>query len=118
MPHSMGNVAKQFKYNTGPVSILLTLRDPLFISYAVLNACFTGGLDLIIVPGLGFTRHGDRLGRGKGFYDTYLHNYRQKLKVKPVTVALSFYEQICGSIPTTDLDVQIDLVLFEDQDCT
>ena len=76
---------------------------------------FSGGLDLIIIPGLGFSRQGDRLGRGKGFYDTYLHRYEQKMKVKPATVALAFYEQICDSIPTTDQDVPIDLVLFEDK---
>lgn len=76
---------------------------------------FTGGLDLIIIPGLGFTRRGDRIGRGKGYYDTYLHTYQQKMKVKPATVALAFYEQICDTIPTTDQDVPIDLVLFEDK---
>ncbi|XP_015750247.1 PREDICTED: 5-formyltetrahydrofolate cyclo-ligase-like isoform X3 [Acropora digitifera] len=29
------------------------------------EALLSGGLDLIVVPGLGFTKHGLRLGRGK-----------------------------------------------------
>jgi len=30
----------------------------------------------MIVPGLAFTKSGDRLGRGKGFYDKYLNHAR------------------------------------------
>lgn len=79
------------------------------------NLCFVGGVDLILMPGLGFTRGGKRLGRGKGYYDSYLTKYEQVLKKKPCTIALAYYEQICDDIPTTEHDVLMDVVLFQDK---
>ena len=71
-----------------------------------------GGLDLILIPGLAFTRAGARCGRGKGYYDTYLAKVHQKQGRLPATVALAFKEQILGDVPTDDHDVRIDKVLF------
>ena len=79
------------------------------------HSLFLGGLDLILMPGLGFTRSGDRLGRGKGYYDTYLEKYQKQFGKKPTTIALAFFEQICDTIPTTELDVPVDVVLFENK---
>ena len=67
------------------------------------------------MPGLGFTRTGDRLGRGKGYYDSYLEKCKNVTGKMPYTIALSFYEQMCDSIPTSPYDVPIDVVLFEDK---
>merc|ERR1711944_147742 len=36
------------------------------------EALLEKSLDLILVPGMAFTNSGARLGRGKGYYDTYL----------------------------------------------
>ncbi|XP_067023211.1 5-formyltetrahydrofolate cyclo-ligase-like isoform X2 [Acropora muricata] len=46
------------------------------------EALLSGGLDLIVVPGLGFTKHGLRLGRG-----------------------LAFSTQICDDLPVTERDM-------------
>ena len=75
----------------------------------------TGGLDIILTPGLAFTRDGKRLGRGKGYYDNYLKKYEQCLKRKPYTIALAYYEQICETVPVTEYDVPVDAVLFQDK---
>ncbi|KAI3377196.1 hypothetical protein L3Q82_009109 [Scortum barcoo] len=80
------------------------------------EALATGGLDLILMPGLGFDRLGKRLGRGKGFYDTYLERCIQHPKGKPYTIALAFKEQLCEEIPVDDNDVLIDEVLYEDDE--
>ncbi|XP_069138582.1 5-formyltetrahydrofolate cyclo-ligase-like [Argopecten irradians] len=75
------------------------------------DALNAGGLDVMIMPGLGFTKAGARLGRGKGYYDTYLDKCA-KAGCSPFTVALAFNEQICDSVPTDTNDVPIDLILY------
>ncbi|XP_071014471.1 5-formyltetrahydrofolate cyclo-ligase-like isoform X1 [Oncorhynchus clarkii lewisi] len=77
------------------------------------EALETGGLDLILMPGLGFDRKGNRLGRGKGFYDSYLERCMKHPKGKPYTIALAFREQLCQDIPVGDNDVLIDEVLCD-----
>ncbi|XP_068131067.1 5-formyltetrahydrofolate cyclo-ligase [Hyperolius riggenbachi] len=75
------------------------------------EALSSGGLDLILVPGLGFDKEGHRLGRGKGYYDTYLQRCSHQLSAKPYTIALAFQEQMCDSIPVTDNDIEIDEII-------
>nr|CAD7432169.1 unnamed protein product [Timema monikensis] len=76
------------------------------------NALNSGGLDLIVVPGLAFSRQGARLGRGKGYYDTYLTKCRQLQNTSPVTVGLAFKHQLLDNIPTQEFDVIMDHVIF------
>ncbi|XP_073160224.1 5-formyltetrahydrofolate cyclo-ligase isoform X2 [Lepidochelys kempii] len=78
------------------------------------EALSVGGLDLILMPGLGFDKSGNRLGRGKGYYDTYLERCMHHPKGKPYTIALAFKEQICDSVPVAENDIQIDEILYED----
>ncbi|XP_072167119.1 5-formyltetrahydrofolate cyclo-ligase-like [Diadema setosum] len=80
------------------------------------DALQTGGLDLIILPGLGFSKDGHRLGRGKGYYDIYQKRCVDETGVKPATIALAFKEQMCESIPTNENDVPVDVVLYGDMD--
>ncbi|KAM4748254.1 5-formyltetrahydrofolate cyclo-ligase [Rhinophrynus dorsalis] len=75
------------------------------------EALTSGGLDLVLVPGLGFDKEGHRLGRGKGYYDTFLARYSSQLKAKPYTIALAFREQLCESIPVNENDFEIDEIL-------
>ncbi|XP_032692704.1 5-formyltetrahydrofolate cyclo-ligase isoform X2 [Lontra canadensis] len=77
------------------------------------EALLTGGLDLIFVPGLGFDEHGNRLGRGRGYYDAYLKRCLREQDVGPYTMALAFREQICLQVPVDENDVKVDEVLYE-----
>lgn len=77
------------------------------------EALEAGGLDLILMPGLGFDLTGRRLGRGKGFYDTYLERCMKHPSGKPYTIALAYSEQICEQVPVDQRDVLIDEVLFD-----
>lgn len=85
-----------------------TIPDDCFCSH------YSGGLDLILMPGLGFDKMGRRLGRGRGYYDTYLERCLRHPKGKPYTIGLAFKEQLGQEIPIDDNDVPIDEVLFED----
>ncbi len=66
-------------------------------------------IDLFVVPGLGFTRDGKRLGRGGGYYDATL----RAASARSRRVGLAFSDQIVDSIPTTSDDVDMDLVVTE-----
>lgn len=67
------------------------------------------------MPGLGFDKNGNRLGRGKGFYDTYLERCKAHPKGKPYTIALAFKEQLCAEVPVGEHDILIDEVIYEDE---
>lgn len=74
-------------------------------------------IDLFILPGLAFDRSGRRLGRGGGYYDTFLRRYHDRAQEKnwrkPLLVALSYSPQILdeGTIPMTPNDVLIDALV-------
>lgn len=85
------------------------VKGPYGILEPVTKQCFNlKNLDLVIVPGLGFTKQGERLGRGKGYYDRFL----KKLSSKTATIGLAFDFQILSRIPTTATDVNVDKVIF------
>lgn len=75
------------------------------------EALTSGGLELILIPGLAFTSQGHRMGRGRGYYDTYLSKCKTSLTSMPHTVALAFKEQVLKYVPTGENDVLIDTVL-------
>ncbi|XP_022921536.1 5-formyltetrahydrofolate cyclo-ligase, mitochondrial-like isoform X1 [Cucurbita moschata] len=74
-------------------------------------------IDLFLLPGLAFDKSGRRLGRGGGYYDTFLKNYQELAKVRnwkqPLLVALSYSVQIMdeGIIPLTPNDVLVDVLV-------
>ena len=61
-------------------------------------------IDICLCPGLGFTESGDRLGRGKGFYDRFL----SKNSLHCIGVCLR--EQLLPSIPMEAHDRKMDEV--------
>ncbi len=66
-------------------------------------------IDLIIVPGVAFDRHGGRTGHGKGYYDKLLEHARPDTPL----VALSFECQLFDEIPMQNHDVFMDKVITE-----
>ena len=61
----------------------------------------------IIVPCLGFTTKGDRLGFGGGYFDRYLAQH------SGIKIGLAFELQHIDHLPVESHDVQLDLVITE-----
>lgn len=76
---------------------------------AFLRPVAAAAIDLIIVPGVAFSRHFQRLGYGGGYYDRFLSHLRgDVLKIAPC------YElQLKDTIPAEAHDVAMDVLLTE-----
>lgn len=65
-------------------------------------------VQMIIVPGVAFDRMGNRMGRGRGFYDRLL-----KSTPKAFKVGVAFNFQMVDLVPTEDFDVPMNAVITE-----
>jgi 5-formyltetrahydrofolate cyclo-ligase len=63
-------------------------------------------VDLVIVPGLGFTDKGYRIGRGMGFYDRFL----AQPEFIGLSCGLAFEEQLVADLPVLDHDVPLSML--------
>lgn len=68
-------------------------------------------IDLVIIPGLGFDEYGNRLGRGRGFYDRFLAHP----EFSGVACALAFEELMTASVPVGPLDRPVDMLVTDDK---
>ena len=63
--------------------------------------------DVLLIPGRAFNDKGDRLGRGKGFFDKYLAGF------KGIKIGICFDFQIFENIPLEPHDRPMDYVVTE-----
>lgn len=66
---------------------------------------------LILAPLLGFDRHGNRLGYGKGHYDRAISQLRENGRV--FICGLGFHGQEVGQLPAEPHDIPLDWVVTE-----
>ena len=64
-------------------------------------------IDAVIVPGLAFTETGQRLGRGRGYYDRFL----SRLPERVATFGLAFSFQVFSGLPSDPHDVRVARVI-------
>lgn len=62
-------------------------------------------INVIVVPGVAFDSAGNRMGRGKGFYDKFLR------KTNALKVGVCFAEQMAENIPTDHHDLPMDMIV-------
>jgi 5-formyltetrahydrofolate cyclo-ligase len=68
-------------------------------------------IDLVVAPGLGFDRSGNRLGRGGSYYDRFFTN--KDLKAKKCGFA--FAQQVLEEVPVTEHDVPVDFLVTDEE---
>ena len=70
-----------------------------------------GEIDLVVTPALGFDKQGNRLGRGGCYYDRFFANE----ELKAVRCGFGFAEQIVESIPVTEHDKPVDIIVTDEE---
>lgn len=71
------------------------------------KAATAADIDIMILPGVAFTRTGCRLGRGRGYYDRYLA--REGFRALKVGVCHSC--QLRESLPHEAFDIEMDIII-------
>lgn len=66
-------------------------------------------LDLVIVPGVGFSRNGGRMGNGQGYYDRLLARVRPDCPL----IALCYESQLFDDLIVSPHDVFMDKIVTE-----
>ena len=64
-------------------------------------------IDCVLIPTVGVSKLGVRLGYGRGYYDRFLSS------TDIVKISLTYSKQIVKSIPTSEYDVKMDWVVTE-----
>lgn len=66
-------------------------------------------IDLAIIPGVSFDSKGNRLGRGKGYYDRLLP------KIKSYKIGICFSFQVSKEVPAEPFDIRMDAVVTDQE---
>lgn len=108
-------VAVAYPVMTGTMrGFSLTLAPPLtqargFAQPEVGKLLQPGELDLIVVPALGVTTSGYRLGYGAGFYDEQLRQFCPPA----LSICVAFKEQVVSELPLEPHDVACGMVVTD-----
>jgi len=66
-------------------------------------------LEVIIIPGIAFDASGNRLGRGKGYYDRFL----TRINPSVLKIALAYEIQMVDHIPHDKNDIPVNMIITE-----
>lgn len=104
LPKVTGDADMELRIYTGP-------HDMATGSYGIsepTGPAFTalGEIDVAVIPGMAFDRHGNRLGRGRGYYDRLL-----PLMAGTYKIGLCFDFQMMENLPCEPHDIAVDEVI-------
>lgn len=105
LPRVTGSATMELRLYDGPQS----LAEGAFHIMEPTGRLFTDypSVDLAIIPGMAFDAAGNRLGRGRGYYDRFLPLLPQAYKI-----GVCFPFQLVGSVPTEATDARMDEVIY------
>lgn len=104
LPVVIGDNAMELHRYTGPDDLRIGsygIKEPVGPLYSDY-----GKIDVAVIPGMSFDHNGNRLGRGKGYYDRFLPRLPQAKKI-----GICFPFQIFPTVPTDENDIKMDIVL-------
>ena len=64
-------------------------------------------IDIVFIPGIAFSKKGDRLGFGKGYYDRFLSEFHG------LKAGICYDFQVIDDIPVSEHDIKMDLIITE-----
>ena len=64
-------------------------------------------IELVIVPAVAYDRRGNRIGRGKGYYDRLLR------RTHALKVGVAYQCQICDDFTPDEFDIPVDVVITD-----
>ncbi len=70
-----------------------------------------GQIDLVVAPGLGFDRCGNRLGRGGSYYDRFFASPQ----LRAARCGLAYSTQVLETVPVTEHDMAVDFLVTDEQ---
>jgi 5-formyltetrahydrofolate cyclo-ligase len=68
-------------------------------------------ISLVVAPGLGFDRRGNRLGRGGAYYDRFFDSGQ----LSASRCGLAFTQQIVDSVPVTEHDRSVNMLVTDEE---
>lgn len=105
LPRVTGEDTMELRRYTGPSDLAIgayNIMEPtgeIFTDYAE--------IDLAVIPGMAFTPDGNRMGRGKGYYDRFL-----PLLTNAYKIGICFPFQKEETIPVDEHDIRMDEVIY------
>ena len=71
------------------------------------NTIDANEIEVIVVPAVAYDRKGNRLGRGKGFYDRLL------AEAKATKIGVGYEFQLIDSLPAEEHDIPMDIIITQ-----
>ncbi len=102
LPRVEGNDITILKANDSTLAIgAYNILEPIGTD----TLCDNSIIDVAVIPGMAFDKKGNRLGRGKGYYDRFLSNF------DGIKIGIGYDFQLLDSIPAEQHDKKMDWVV-------